>query len=100
MSGHALRLRAVAMISIAALTATAAHAQEAMPAAAFVTRLQEVAHRQLFRGLGIDPKVIAALSQADFAGAVDSLSAGAAQGSQPFNIALIRLQHGCAFSCA
>jgi hypothetical protein len=96
MSGHPLRPGAVALLSIAALAATTTHSQEAMPAAAFVTRLQEVAHRQLFRGLGIDHQVIAALSQADFAGAVDSLSAGAAQGSQPFNIALIRLQHGCA----
>ena len=96
MSGSALRLGAVALLSITALGATAAHAQEAAPAAAFVTHLQEVAHRQLFRGLGIEPTVIAALAQADFAGAVDSLSAGAAQGSQPFNIALIRLQHACA----
>lgn len=96
MSRQRFRKLSARLLAIAALASAASHAQDALPPAEFVAHLEEVAHRQLFRGLGIEPGVIAALSQADFAGAVATLSAGAAQGSQPFNIALIRLQHSCA----
>jgi hypothetical protein len=96
MRAQCCRPVSTALLAIAALATATTHAQDALPAPEFVAHLEDVAHRQLFRGLGIEPKVIAALAQADFAGAVDSLSSGAAQGSQPFNIALIRLQHDCA----
>ncbi|MEQ1580106.1 MAG: hypothetical protein ABL964_05910 [Steroidobacteraceae bacterium] len=92
---HSLPGRA-ALLAIAVFAAATTRAQDVLPAGEFVTHLEDVAHRQLFRGLGIDSRVIAALAQADFASAVESLSTGAAQGNQPFNIALIRLQHDCA----
>jgi hypothetical protein len=87
------------MLVVAASVTTLAsglRAQEDLPAEAFVTRLGEVTYRQLFRALAIDAGVITALGRADFAGAVDTLSTTATQGSQPANIALIRLQHACA----
>lgn len=96
MTGKHLWFRAATLLVVAALAGLPAKAQEGVPPAEFVTHVEDVAHRQLFRGLGIDPKVVASLAQADFASAVESLSSGAAQGSQPFNIALIRLQHECA----
>jgi hypothetical protein len=74
----------------------AGHAQQTASAADFVTQLERVTHRQLFRGLGVESSVVEALAQGDFVAAVDNLSAAAAQGNQPFNIALIRLQHACA----
>lgn len=88
--------RVALLLVLVGLAGPPVHAQEGIPAAEFVMHLENVAHRQLFRGLDIDPKVMASLAQADFAGAVERLSTGAAQGSQPFNIALIRLQHECA----
>ncbi len=96
MSTPGLRPGAAALLVVAALASTITRAQDALPAPDFVAHAEEVAHRQLFRGLGVDARVITALAQGDFAGAVGSLSVGAAQGSPPFNIALIRLQHECA----
>ncbi len=80
---------------MAALASTSVHAQEQPAAPEFVSHLERVAHRQLLRGLRVESQVIEALGNGDFAVAVDRLSAGAAQ-SQPFNIALIRLQRDCA----
>ena len=96
MKGKHCRRASATLLAIAALTTGTTHAQDALPAPGFVAHLEDVAHRQLFRGLGIDSSVIASLAQADFAGAVDGLAMGSAQGSQPSNIALIRLQHDCA----
>jgi len=88
--------RIVAALLWASTLAPVVKAQEALPAPDFVTHLGEVTYRQLLRGLGIDAGVVTALGRADFAGAVESLSAEAAQGKQASNIALIRLQHACA----
>jgi hypothetical protein len=90
-----LESRLATAAALVSLSVVAVHAQEQAPAAEFVVHLERVAHRQLLRGLGIEPQIIDALGAGDFVAAVDRLSAGAAQ-AQPFNIALIRLQRDCA----
>ena len=85
----------VVLVGIASLACATLSAQESAPAAEFVTQFERVTYRQLFRGLGQDTTVIDKLALGDFAGAVAELSA-TAEGRQPVNIALIRLQHACA----
>lgn len=73
----------------------AAPASEAPNVSAFHEKLTRSAHRRRFDDLKIDANVIDALTRADVANAVSSLTTRAEAGDHASNAALVRVQHWC-----